>query len=164
MSHPTPDPEILITRTFDAPRELVFKAWSETEFLQNWFAPNGCTLVIKSLDFRPGGSLHCCIQNPAVRDCWTKVTYTEIVPPELIAFTMGLADENGNSKSATAVGLPPEWPDVTNVTLRFTEEFGRTTMTLHQTVSEALARQTGAYPSWLQMLDRLEETLAKVPA
>ena len=55
--------------------------------------------------------------------------------------------------------MDPDWPRETTVTVTSTEHAGKTTMTLHQTVAESLAKRTGAYPSWLEMFDRLSETL-----
>ena len=73
---------------------------------------------------------------------------------------MAVADEGGNLIEPTEAGMDPGWPRETVVTVTFSEQAGKTRLTLHQTVSEALARQTGAYPSWLQMFDRLDSELA----
>jgi uncharacterized protein YndB with AHSA1/START domain len=153
-------PEIHITRVFDAPRELVFRAWTDREHLLRWHAPRGCSLVIRELDFRPGGVFHYAIQIADGRECWCKGVYREIVEPERIVYTLARTDESGGDVDPRAVGMHPEWPAVTVVTLTFEDLGGKTRLTLDQTVSEALARQTGAHPSWLQMLDRLAEDLA----
>src|SRR5262249_39726825 len=62
------DQMVFITRVFDAPRELVFKAWTDAEHMKQWFAPNGCTIHIEKMDIRPGGSFHTCISNPSFGD------------------------------------------------------------------------------------------------
>lgn len=152
-----------ISRTIEAPKDAVFKAWSTPEALTRWFAPAGCDLLVKSMDFRPGGVLHACVLNP-VKDCWTRSEYLEIVPGEKISFTMGIADEAGLPQDALAAGMDPAWPSVTTVVVTFTETNGRTTMRLQQTVSEELAKKTGAYPSWLSMFDRLEQEVSAVLA
>ena len=157
------DREIVIERIFDAPRELVFKAWASREQLVNWYAPHGCTIDFRSLDFRPGGAFHSCIRTPEGHACWCTGIYREIVKPERIVFTMAIADEQGNQLGPADVGMDPNWPRETTVTLTFADlGGGRTKLVLHQTVSESLAKRTGAYPSWLQMLDRLAESLAAV--
>jgi hypothetical protein len=70
-------------------------------------------------------------------------------------------DENGNEIDPTDIGMDKEWPVHTQVTVEFAEVNGKTKITLYQTVSEALAKITGAYPSWLQMLDILELQLTQ---
>jgi uncharacterized protein YndB with AHSA1/START domain len=152
---------VAITRVLDAPRELVFKAWSDPEQLKRWFAPQGCSLAYVQMDFRQGGVLHQCIRTP-MGDCWAKGFYREIVVPERIVYTLAFADEQGNLVDTSPVGKDPEWPMETTVTVTFAETNGKTTITLHQTVAESIAKRTGAYPSWLQMLDRLAEDLATI--
>jgi uncharacterized protein YndB with AHSA1/START domain len=154
--------EVLITHVFDAPRAMVFKAWTDPEHLQRWFAPRGCTLRLAKTDIRPGGAYLCCIRTPDGHDCWCMGVYREIVAPERLVFTMAVADANGNPAEPAQMGMDPDWPRETTVTVTFAEDGGRTRLTLHQTVAEALAKRTGAHPSWLDMLDRLDEDLAKV--
>lgn len=154
------DAEVLITRVFHAPRALVFKAWSDTAHLLRWFAPNGCSIEYRQFEFRSGGKYLSCIHTPNGHQCWCAGDYREVVAPERIVMTMAVADASGNRVAPTAVGMDAEWPEETVLTVTFTEQDGKTTMTLRQTVSEALAKRTGAHPSWLQMFDRLAEELA----
>jgi uncharacterized protein YndB with AHSA1/START domain len=151
--------EVLITRIINAPRELVFKAWIDPAHLMNWFAPRGCTIEFVSIDPRPGGIFHHCIRNPRLHDCWCIGTYQKIVTPELIVYSLAIANEKGERISPADAGMDPGWPAETIVTVTFKEINGKTQVTLHQTVAESLAKRTGAYPSWLEMLDRLEEYL-----
>lgn len=81
--------------------------------------------------------------------------------PERISFSWRIADSSGNAVSPRSRGHDPDWPDETLVTITFVEENGRTLVTLAQNVSETLAKRTGAHPSWIQMLELLEETLAR---
>ncbi|MEK7953751.1 SRPBCC family protein [Luteolibacter soli] len=154
-SDPGADREVLISRTFHVPRELVWKAWTELEHLRHWHAPEGCEIEFKRFDFREGGEFLSCISNPSFGECWCLGTYLEIVVPERIVYTMAMADADGNLVSSAAAGHVSEWPDETTVTLTLAEADGGTLLTLRQSVSEELAKRTGAYPSWLSMLDRL---------
>jgi uncharacterized protein YndB with AHSA1/START domain len=156
--------EVLITHVFDAPRNLVFKAWTDPAHLERWFAPRGCTLHFARIDIRPGGAFHSCIRTPDGHECWCTGVYREIVAPERIVFTMAVADENGNPAEPAQIGMDPEWPRKTTVTVTFADQGDRTRLTLHQTVAEALAKRTGAHPGWLDMLDRLGEDLARIAA
>lgn len=153
------DQMVLITRTFDAPRALVFKAWSDPAHLQRWFAPRSCTLSHCVLDFRVGGKIHTCISTPQFGDCWCIGTYREIVSPARIVYTISMSDAKGNLVESAAAGKDNDWPRDTIVTVTFAESAGRTTLTLHQNVLESIAKRTGAYPSWLDMLDQLAEVL-----
>ena len=156
----TTDREIFIERVLNAPRALVFQAWADAERLRRWYAPEGCALSHCKLDFRPGGTIHTCIRAPNGKECWCTGVYREIVAPERIVFTVGASDAAGNAVEPIDLGMDPEWPGETVVTVTFAERAGQTLLTLHQTVSETLAKRTGAHPSWLQMLDRLAEEWA----
>lgn len=151
--------DVLITRVFDAPRELVFGAWTDREQLMRWHAPRGCSITFRALDVRTGGGFHSCIRSPDGHECWCKGVYREVVEPERIVYTLALSNEAGGPADSEAVGKDPEWPVETTVTVTFDDLGGKTKLTLHQTVSEALAKRTGAHPSWLDMLDRLAEDL-----
>ena len=154
------DPTVLIERSFDFPREVVFDAWTSPELLAAWFAPRGCTLHFARIDVREGGGFHSCVRNPEFGDCWTVAVYREVVRPERIVFSWCIADASGNPVSPQSQGHDPDWPAETLVTVTFAEKNGRTLVTLAQSVSEALAKRTGAHPSWIQMLELLGEALA----
>jgi uncharacterized protein YndB with AHSA1/START domain len=151
--------EVLITHVFNAPGALVFKAWTDPAYLKEWFAPDGCSIHFNKIDVREGGSFHSCISNPAYPDCWCIGKYLEIKTPERIVFSMAVADEEGNLLGPAEAGMDPDWPAETIVTVTFIEKDGKTTITLHQTVAESLAKRTGAHPSWIKMLVRLENML-----
>ena len=150
-----------IERVFDAPRELVFEAWTNPEQLLQWYAPRGCTVRFVEIDVRPGGRFHSCIHNPSFGDCWCVGVYREIVRPERIVYTLETADSAGNEIEPAQAGHDPRWPRETLVTVTFAEVRGSTKLTLEQSVLESLARHTGAHPSWLEMLDRLAALVTK---
>jgi uncharacterized protein YndB with AHSA1/START domain len=152
---------IVIHRIFDAPRDLVFEAWTKPEYLLLWFAPRECTIRFSRIDVRPGGSFHSCIRNPTFGDCWCVGVYEEIVRPERIVQTLAIADERGDKVDPVHVGHDSRWPPETRVVVTLDDYNGKTRLTLRQNVLESLAKQTGAYPGWLEMLDRLNELLSK---
>lgn len=151
--------EVHIVRTINAPRDIVFAAWTNPSQLANWFAPHGCSIEFRRLEIVPGGTFHSCIHTPGGHQCWCIGEYREVDAPERLVFTMKVADAEGNFVSPTAAGMDPDWPAETVVTVHFEADGRRTRLTLDQNVSEALAKRTGAHPSWLQMLDRMEEQL-----
>jgi uncharacterized protein YndB with AHSA1/START domain len=108
-----------IKRVFDAPVEQVWKAWSESELVRQWWGPNGFTAPVANMDFREGGVSLVCMQalpefgGMSLYNTWT---YTKIVPMERIEFTQNFADQAGNKVAPSAHGLPPEIPfDVPHV-------------------------------------------------
>ncbi len=147
--------EVFIEQTFNASPEKVFSAWTDPEKLVKWYAPDGCTVHFKKIRIEAGGQFHSCISNPQFGDCWCIGEYKEVVPNSKIVFTMINADENGNPISPAETGMDPDWPGQTLVTVTFVEENGKTKLQLRQTVSQELAKKTGAYPSWLQMLNNM---------
>src|SRR5260370_37893765 len=87
--------ELTMTRIFDAPRDLVFKAWTAPEHMMNWFCPNGFTLPVCEMDFRVGGRLRLCMRATDGNEHWGRGVYREIVPAERIDWT-GTLEHDGN--------------------------------------------------------------------
>ncbi len=146
------DNDTYISRIIDAPRELVFKVWTEAEHLKHWFAPRGCTIHFAKIDIREGGGFLSCIKNPNYPDCWCKGSYIEIKAPERIIYKLEMTNEKGD-----LVVPDNDWPQATVVTVSFMEMGRKTKFTLHQTVPEGIAKQKGAYQGWIDMFDILDE-------
>jgi uncharacterized protein YndB with AHSA1/START domain len=159
MENPATDNEVFIEETINASPEKVFSAWTDPEKLMKWYAPDGCTILFKQIKVETGGQFHSCICNPQFGDCWCIGEYKEVLPNTKIVFTLINADENGNPINPTEIGLDPEWPGQTLVTVTLAEVNGKTKLQLRQTVSQELAKKTGAYPSWLQMLNNMQTML-----
>jgi uncharacterized protein YndB with AHSA1/START domain len=118
--------QIEITYTFNAPQELVFKAFTESEHLRNWWGPKGWAFHVAKADFRPGGVFHYS-QKPADGDImWVKFVYSEIVASEKIVYTNFFSDEEGNVVRAP---FDANWPLETLNTMTFIEDKGKTTLT-----------------------------------
>ncbi|WP_207534704.1 SRPBCC family protein [Desertivirga arenae] len=151
--------EVFIDDIFDADIERVFAAWTDPAKLMKWYAPDGCTIRFQEIDIKKGGKFHSCISNPQYGDCWCIGEYKEVIPNAKIVFTMINANEDGNPINPSDIGMDPEWPGETLVTVTLSDEGGRTRLQLRQTVSQELAQRTGAYPSWLQMLKNMADLL-----
>lgn len=113
------DQEILITRTFDAPRDMVWQMWTMAEHLQHWWGPEGWTLPVCEVDFQPGGTWFYCMQGPDGMQSCGKATYLEIDAPALIVYEDAFADADGNPLGEMPVG---------HITLRFIDEGVKTTV------------------------------------
>jgi uncharacterized protein YndB with AHSA1/START domain len=151
--------EVVITRVFDAPREAVFRAWTDPEQLGRWFAPRGCTVEFRTLELRESGEFHSCMRSPNGHTCCCKGVYRELAAPERIVFTMAVADEDGAAIDPAEAGMDPQWPRETTVTVTLIEVGEGTRLTLHQAVEASIAERTEALACWQEMFDRLGEEL-----
>ncbi len=154
------EPEFVISHSFDAPRDLVFKEWTEAERLMRWWGPKGFTIPFCRVDLRPGGVWHYCMRSPEGRDYYEKSVYREIVAPERIVGAGGFVDTKGNPVSPSAYGMP-DFPNQMSMTVTFVERDGKTTVTVHQSVPASVAKGYGAEERWNQSFDRLADDLAK---
>jgi uncharacterized protein YndB with AHSA1/START domain len=118
--------QVEINHTFEAPRELVFKAFTESEHLQNWWGPKEWTFNVSKSDFRPGGVFHYSQKPADGEEMWVKFAYNEIITPEKIVYTSFFSDEEGNIVRAP---FNENWPLETLNTMTFIEEEGNTILT-----------------------------------
>ena len=116
----------VITRTFDAPRELVFRVWTEAEHLEHWWGPQGMKVAHCTIDLRPGGAMHYGLQGPDGSMMWARWIFTEVAPPERLAFIASFSDEAGGM--ARAPFFDGGWPLEVLSTITFMESNGRTTL------------------------------------
>jgi len=151
----------VITCAFAAPRRLLFKAWTEPDRLKSWWGPNGFTTPVCKTDLRPGGVFHYCMRSPEGKDYWGKGIYREVVEPERIVYIDCFSDAEGNLVQPASYGMSQDWPAETMVVITFSEQNGKTEMTITSSVSESLAEQVGARQGWTESLVRLTEYLAR---
>jgi uncharacterized protein YndB with AHSA1/START domain len=147
--------EIEITRTYEAPRELVFSAWTEGEHLKNWFAPVGFSVPEVQSDAREGGSYRLAMRSPEGQDFWTEGRYLEVVPPERLVLSQGVLGPDDK----------PLFETITTVTL--TDAGGKTTVTVHERVEKifnpaAAGPLSGMEPGLHMVLDNLNDYLTRL--
>jgi uncharacterized protein YndB with AHSA1/START domain len=142
-----------IVRTFDAPRALVWKAWTDPKMMAEWFGPRQFTSSVPEYDVRAGGKLRIVMHGPDGNDYPMKGVFREVTPPEKLVFSNIAIDNDGNHL------LEGE----TTVTL--TEQGGKTTMRVQ---SRAVGRVpfapqmlAGMEAGWTQSIDKMEELVAK---
>jgi uncharacterized protein YndB with AHSA1/START domain len=153
---------MVITRVFDAPRELVWKAWTEPEYAKQWWGPKGFTAPVCNIDFRVGGKYLYCMRSPEGKEIWTGGEYYEIVPPEKIVFSMYMCDEKGNKVDPSHYGLeltPME--DVYDEVMFEDLGDGRTRLVYLGNEAMEEAKNSGQVEGWEQILDKLAAVLAK---
>jgi uncharacterized protein YndB with AHSA1/START domain len=144
---------IVTTRVFDAPRELVFKAWTDPTHLVQWWGPNGFTTTVHAIDVRPGGVWRFIMHGPDGRDYENRIVYDEIVAPERITYRHGGADDVE--------------PVAFHTTVTFEDIGGKTRLTMRAIFPLAAKRdrvvkEYGAIEGAKQTLGRLAEHLAKM--
>jgi uncharacterized protein YndB with AHSA1/START domain len=112
----TAEREIVVSRLIDAPRELVFEAFSEVRHLSHWWGPNGFTTTTRSFEFRAGGAWDFVMHGPDGTDYQEWITWTEISPPERIALRHGESRDDANAFESV-ITLTPEG-DATRIEMR----------------------------------------------
>lgn len=145
--------KVVITRVFDAPREVVFRAWIDPKHLAKWWGPECFTNPVCEVDARPGGAVRIVMRAPDGADHPMRGVFREIVAPERLAFTNFAVDENDS----------PMIDGFTTVT--FVEHDGKATMTLETTakplVASAARMIEGMQTGWSQSLDKLTAYLRR---
>jgi uncharacterized protein YndB with AHSA1/START domain len=151
--------DFVAMRVFDAPRELVFRAFTDCRYLSQWWGPAGWTLPVCEIDFRPGGTWFYGMQGPNGELSHGKMHYTEIVEPERIVCTDVFAQRDGSPI--------PGMPEIVFV-ITFSEQGGKTTLSSRATFASAADIETvlamGMVEGLTQTWDRLEAFLAESPA
>ena len=141
--------ELVITRVFDAPRDLVWKAWTENERMKQWSAPKGFTIPVSEGNLRPGGAWKACMRKPDGTELWLGGVYRDIDAPKRLVFTHAWLDENGNPGPETLV------------TVTLTERGDKTEMNFRQSGFDSVESREGHSEGWNECFDKLEEFLAK---
>lgn len=144
--------EVLLTRTLDAPRELVFRAWTEPDMMARWWGPHHFTNPVCRLDARPGGEIHILMRGPDGSDYPMTGTFREVSPPERLVFMAAALDAEGK----------PLLESLTTVT--FAEQDGKTVLTVQASAvglaPVAAHMLEGMQAGWTQSLERLDALTA----
>lgn len=145
--------EVTITRTFNAPRALVYDVWTDEQHIASWFGPQGFTNPLVRMDVRPGGEMVIHMEGPDGNVYPSVGTFTDVTPPERLAFT-----------SAAYAGVGGEFLLEDHTTITFTERGNQTELTMHAVILRAAPEATealaGMEQGWNESFDRLEARLA----
>jgi uncharacterized protein YndB with AHSA1/START domain len=148
-------PPLVVSRTFPASRDLVFRAWTAAEHLKHWFCPAGYSVAEARIEGRVGGDFQICMRSPQGEDHWTKGTYTEIVPNTRLVIDM----------QALGAQDRPLFRALTVVTFEEARGGGtRLEVTQTYTLFDSLCAHMlqGAPQGWRETLDRLEQEVARI--
>jgi uncharacterized protein YndB with AHSA1/START domain len=157
----------VISRTFNATREIVFDAFTKPEEMKKWWGPKGFTVIVSKMDLRPGGTYLYGMRAPDGTPMWGKFVYREIVRPERIVFINSFSDENGG---VTRHPMAPDWPLQMITTFAFEDlGGGKTRLTTTSMAFDATEAERAVFDAhhdsmtqgWTGTLDQLETYLAK---
>ena len=124
---------VVIERHFDAPVELVWKMWTESEHFAAWYGPRGATIPVAKMNVRVGGSRHICMamETPnGPMQMWFVGEFLEIVANERLVYTEAMSDADGNVISPAQMGMPEGHPETTQVIVELEPVDGKTKMTM----------------------------------
>jgi uncharacterized protein YndB with AHSA1/START domain len=139
--------ELVITRVFNAPRELVFRMWTDPKHMARWWGPRDYPAVSVDLDVRPGGRWrHCLRSTETGADLWHHGEFHEVVPPERLVFSFAW-EEDGERGIENLV------------TITFADQNGKTLMTFRQAPFQSDGERDGHGGGWSSAFDRLDEEL-----
>ena len=163
--HPD-DREFVMSRTFDAPRDLVWRAWTDQKHLAGWWGPKGFTVKSLALDLRPGGTMLYCLGMPTGAEMWGLFRFREIVPQRKLVFINSFSNAKGEITRHFANEV---WPLEMQTTVTFEENAGKTTVTVHWVPINATAEERKTFddnrPSmtagWTGTMDQLAAHLAR---
>jgi len=159
--------DFVTSRVFDAPRDLVWKAFTEIERMKQWWGPKGFTIIAAKMDLRPGGTYHYGMKAPDGSPMWGKFVFREIVPPERMVFITSFSDEAGGIARHP---MAPTWPLEMLSTFTFEEEpGGKTKVTIRWSPHNATEEERKTFDAgadsmrqgWGGTLDQLTAYLAK---
>lgn len=160
---------IIVERVFDAPREIVWKAWTDPEMVKKWWGPEGFWAPSVKIDFRVGGKYTYGMHGPAGsewdRDMYSSGIFKEIVPNEKIVTTDYFSDENGNKIEPTEEGQDKDFPTEMTVTITFEDtDDGKTKLAIfypkveNEKQFEAMLK-SGMKEGWSSSLEKLADAL-----
>ena len=150
---------VVIERTLDAPIDLVWRMWTESEHFAAWYGPTGASIPTATMDVRVGGGRHIQMQMQTPNgemQMWFVGEYREVAAPTRLVYTESMSDPDGNVMSPADMGMPPGHPETTEVVVELEDVGGRTKMVM--THVGVPAESPGAQ-GWAMALDKLEAHL-----
>lgn len=153
--------DVVVTRTFDAPVERVWQAWTEPEHVMRWWGPTGFTAPIAEMDVREGGTSLVCMRSPDGHDLYNTWTYQRVAPDERLEFLMGFAEADATPTTPAALGLPPDIPSsVPHVVTFQPAGAGKTELTVRESGYSSQQTVDFSRLGLEQVLDKLAASLS----
>jgi uncharacterized protein YndB with AHSA1/START domain len=158
--------DLVITRVFDIPVELVWKAWTDPKLVMLWWGPKDYISPRCEIDFREGGQYLFCMRAPKEQggqDYYSTGVYKKIVPTERLEFTQSLADKDGNKIHPAQVGMPPDFPEEVKFVIEFNAKGDQTELTITEYDWTLGQMSEYAVIGMNQSLDKLAASIGSLP-
>ena len=146
---------VVIERTFDAPVDLIWKMWTDPDHFSAWYGPTGASIPVARMDVRVGGARLVCMEMDTpggTMQMWFCGEYREVVPVTRLVYTESMSDEKGNVVSPSAMGMPADHPETTEVIIELQDVGGRTKMVLTHV---GIPADSPGSSGWNMALDKL---------
>lgn len=154
---------MVVTRVFNAPRELVWKAWTDPRYVMQWWGPKGFTAPVCNIDFRVGGKFLYCMRSPDGQDFWNAGEFHQIVPEQKIVLSMYFADAEGNRVEPEHYGMQHTAIEDAHDTVLFEDlGSGQTKVTFIGNEPMEDATESGQVEGWNQIFDKVAAVLAEL--
>jgi len=151
--------ELVVARSFNAPREQVWEAFTDPAMVKRWWGPKGFTAPVIESEPKAGGRYLYCMRSPEGKDYWSAGWFKEFSPPERLVAIDSFADREGNIVPASTYGLSGDWPLETEMTITFEEEDGGTRLTMRERDVPGGPDRDASIQGWNESMDKLAEVL-----
>lgn len=157
--------DFVISRTFDAPRDLIWKVHTDCTHIKHWWGPKGFKTTYCKIDPKAGGLFHYCLEAPNGSEMWGKFKFREVVPQEKLVYIMSFSDKD---LGTTRHPLSATWPLEMHTVVTFEETGGKTKMTVTWSAHNATKEEQDTFDSsfdgmkqgWTGTIEQLEAYLA----
>jgi uncharacterized protein YndB with AHSA1/START domain len=151
---------VRIEREFDAPVATIWGMWTDPELFKAWYGPRGMSIPVAEMDVKVGGSRKICMEMTSSErpmKMWFTGVYKEVKAPHRLVYTESMCDEDGTLIPPQSMGMPEDFPDITEIIVELVEVNGKTRMTMVHVGVEAGTAGAGG---WSQAFDKLDELLS----
>lgn len=151
---------VKIERTFDAPIEQVWAMWTDADLFKSWYGPMGMSVPVAEMDVKVGGTRRICmemVRPDRTMQMWFTGVYKDVTAPTRLVYTESMCDEHGTLIPPSAMGMPDDHPDITEVIVELRKDGNKTHMTM---VHVGVVAGTAGDAGWGQAIDKMEAQLA----
>ncbi|WP_299662583.1 SRPBCC domain-containing protein [uncultured Ruegeria sp.] len=151
---------VKIEREFDAPIDTIWDMWTDPALFRAWYGPRGMTVPVAEMDVVVGGTRKVCMEMTSAErpmKMWFTGVYKEVTRPHRLVYTESMCDEDGTLITPQSMGMPDDFPDITEIIVELSEVNGKTLMTMVHIGVEAGTAGAGG---WNQAFDKLAEYLS----
>lgn len=153
---------VKVEREFDAPVATIWSMWTDPELFKAWYGPSGMSVPVAEMDVKVGGSRKICMEMASAErpmKMWFTGVYKEVNSPHRLVYTESMCDENGTLIPPQSMGMPDDFPDITEIIVELTDLNGKTRMTMVHVGVEAGTAGAGGWNQAFEKLDKLLPSL-----